>query len=221
MAADNLSTFISLQWLLTRCATDEVRHRRLRPNCSTSLILTVVIAAIAGVGRVESRGGPVAGPAAAGSSTGSRYFRESPSASAASIIGRTTSAAVDPCYDEEGKARRCIPDFVNAAFGREIVASSTCGSPPTVPRCAQQQTGSTRGMRSTGDPTGGFGSQCFACDASSPQHRHPASYLTDNNNPNNLTCWASEPFVDAERNVTLTLRLGKKYEAGLLQHFVD
>lgn len=32
----------------------------------------------------------------------------------------------DPCYDELGVARRCVPEFVNAAFGQGVVASSTC-----------------------------------------------------------------------------------------------
>jgi hypothetical protein len=37
----------------------------------------------------------------------------------------------DPCYDDSGeKPRRCIPDFVNAAFGKHVESSSTCGSPP-------------------------------------------------------------------------------------------
>ncbi|TGZ37130.1 Uncharacterized protein DBV15_05849 [Temnothorax longispinosus] len=33
----------------------------------------------------------------------------------------------DPCYDED-RPRRCIPDFVNAAFGATVEASSTCGT---------------------------------------------------------------------------------------------
>lgn len=32
---------------------------------------------------------------------------------------------IDPCYDENGKARRCIPDFINAAYGQPIIALLT------------------------------------------------------------------------------------------------
>ncbi|CAK5074753.1 unnamed protein product [Meloidogyne enterolobii] len=34
----------------------------------------------------------------------------------------------DPCYDSAGRPVRCVPDFINAAFGKPIVASSTCGT---------------------------------------------------------------------------------------------
>lgn len=34
----------------------------------------------------------------------------------------------DPCYDINGRPIRCIPDFINAAFGKPVVASSTCGT---------------------------------------------------------------------------------------------
>ncbi|GIY20427.1 hypothetical protein CEXT_697251 [Caerostris extrusa] len=37
----------------------------------------------------------------------------------------------DPCYEEMSEPRRCIPDFVNAAFGKEVKASSECGTPAT------------------------------------------------------------------------------------------
>ncbi|UXI17220.1 SDE2 protein [Sarcoptes scabiei] len=53
---------------------------------------------------------------------------------------------------------------------------------------------------------------CKLCDQNDHRYSHPASYLTDLNNPHNLTCWMSEPFIDQQQNVTVTLRLGKKYE---------
>jgi netrin 1 len=111
----------------------------------------------------------------------------------------------DPCYDED-RPRRCIPDFVNAAFERNVVASSICGSGGPTRYCD----GSTSEMVSPG--------QCHVCDNGVPRRRFPASYLTDLNNPNNVTCWRSEPIVSPQSfsaspdNVSLTLSLGKKYE---------
>ncbi|KAH0949724.1 hypothetical protein HN011_001069, partial [Eciton burchellii] len=113
----------------------------------------------------------------------------------------------DPCYDED-RPRRCIPDFVNAAFGASVEASSTCGTG-----------GPTRYCDVTDEPGGNTGiGHCHVCDDSTPRRRFPASYLTDLNNPNNVTCWRSEPLVSSQSfsappdNVTLTLSLGKKYE---------
>ncbi|XP_076756467.1 netrin-1 isoform X2 [Xylocopa sonorina] len=113
----------------------------------------------------------------------------------------------DPCYDED-RPRRCIPNFVNAAFGAAVEASSTCGSG-----------GPTRYCDVIEQPGGGTSiGQCHICDDSTPRRRFPASYLTDVSNPNNVTCWRSEPLVTSQSfsappdNVTLTLSLGKKYE---------
>jgi netrin receptor unc-5 len=78
--------------------------------------------------------------------------------------------------------------------------SSECGNPPN------------RYCISANDDKGDIIHNCQICDASHPKRRHPASYLTDLNNPNNLTCWVSEPFTQQTENVTLTLSLGKKYE---------
>ncbi|XP_044736247.1 netrin-B isoform X2 [Chrysoperla carnea] len=105
---------------------------------------------------------------------------------------------IDPCYDED-RPRRCIPDFVNAAFGIPVEASSTCGQHGPAKYCDSQD-------------------NCNVCDESQPKKRFPASYLTDLNNPNNVTCWRSDPIVTSlspsapPDNVTLTLSLGKKYE---------
>uniref|UniRef100_A0A1Y1M261 Netrin-1 n=1 Tax=Photinus pyralis TaxID=7054 RepID=A0A1Y1M261_PHOPY len=109
----------------------------------------------------------------------------------------------DPCYDED-RPRRCIPDFVNAAFGRSIAASSTCGLKGTVQYCDVLDVG--------GAP------QCNICDDQNPRKRFPSVFLTDINNPNNVTCWRSEPLQPPTSvhappdNITLILSLGKKYE---------
>ncbi|NWU42784.1 NET1 protein, partial [Hylia prasina] len=106
------------------------------------------------------------------------------------------NAQPDPCYDEHGLPRRCIPDFVNSAFGKEVKVSSTCGKPP----CVVTEKGEEQ-VRT-----------CHLCNASDPKRAHPPSFLTDLNNPHNLTCWQSDSYVQYPHNVTLTLSLGKKFE---------
>jgi len=114
------------------------------------------------------------------------------------------ASTADPCYDEMGVPKRCIPDFVNAAFGKAIEASSTCGDP------------ASRYCLTTPEKDGKIVRTCHVCDATSPKRRHPSTYLTDLNNPNNLTCWMSEPYVGgSERqapNVSIHLSLDKKFE---------
>ncbi|MCL4147100.1 UNVERIFIED_CONTAM: hypothetical protein GTU68_067059 [Idotea baltica] len=109
----------------------------------------------------------------------------------------------DPCYDESGsRPKKCIPDFINAAFGRAVKASSTCGNPPSRYCLTEEEKGE-------------ISRRCHVCDAGDPSRSHPSSFLTDLNNPNNLTCWHSspvEPTSSPKGNVTLTLSLGKKYE---------
>ena len=34
------------------------------------------------------------------------------------------------CYNDQGKAQRCVPPFVNAAFNQLVEATNTCGNPP-------------------------------------------------------------------------------------------
>ncbi|XP_054729115.1 netrin-B-like [Anastrepha obliqua] len=110
----------------------------------------------------------------------------------------------DPCYFE-GKPRKCLPSFVNAAYGNPVQASSICGATKPERFCEINRDGSLR--------------ECGMCDNSKSETRFPASALTDLNNPNNVTCWrsASVPVpTDLDTappdNVTLTLSLGKKYE---------
>lgn len=110
----------------------------------------------------------------------------------------------DPCYFE-GKPRKCVPSFVNAAYGNPVQASSTCGSHQPERFCEVNRDGSA--------------GECKMCDNSKPEWRYSANALTDLNNPNNVTCWRSGSITVPNDinsappdNVTLTLSLGKKYE---------
>ncbi|XP_042196978.1 netrin-3 [Callorhinchus milii] len=105
----------------------------------------------------------------------------------------------DPCYDEAGQPKRCIPDFVNAAFAKEVQVSSTCGRPPNR-YCFINEKGEVKTKT------------CQICNASDPRKAHPPSYLTDLNNAHNLSCWQSENFYQSPYNVTLTFSLNKKFE---------
>jgi netrin receptor unc-5 len=97
----------------------------------------------------------------------------------------------DPCIDRHHRYQRCIPDFINAAFHKTIYASSTCGN-PAKEFCSKKNI-------------------CHACDASHIRTSYPTDYLTDINNPNNLTCWQSDDIHLGE-NVSLILSLKKKFE---------
>ncbi|XP_017273834.1 netrin 2 [Kryptolebias marmoratus] len=108
---------------------------------------------------------------------------------------------LDPCYDDTGAARRCIPEFINAAFGKEVTVSSVCGRPSSRSCSVVERSDERPSVRT-----------CQICDASDPRRAHPASYLTDLNSAHNLTCWQSENLNTSPHNVTLTLSLGKKFE---------
>uniref|UniRef100_A0A7E4VYQ9 Netrin-1 n=1 Tax=Panagrellus redivivus TaxID=6233 RepID=A0A7E4VYQ9_PANRE len=107
----------------------------------------------------------------------------------------------DPCYDSAGRPVRCVPDFINAAFGKPVIASSTCGLRGASQYCMLAE-----------DEHGVIRETCETCDAREWGKSHPASLLTDLNNSQNMTCWISEPTTDYPHNVTLTLSLGKKFE---------
>ena len=52
------------------------------------------------------------------------------SVSAAGSSGSSSSDSDDKCFDEKlKKPIACVPDFVNAAYGLPVQASSTCGDP--------------------------------------------------------------------------------------------
>lgn len=92
-------------------------------------------------------------------------------------------APADPCHDDGGAPRGCVPGLVNAALGREVLASSTCGRPAT-----------------------------RACDASDPRRAHPAALLTSAGSTTSPVCWRSDSLTQVPHNVTLTVPLGKAFE---------
>ncbi|XP_070500395.1 netrin-A-like [Chironomus tepperi] len=110
--------------------------------------------------------------------------------------------SADPCYDED-RPKRCMPDFVNVAFGSKIEASSTCGANSPETFCEAD-------------------GKCHICDVNDPSKSYTASALSDIHNLQNVTCWHSEPrlltssanfgFDNTPDNVTLTLSFGKKFE---------
>lgn len=100
----------------------------------------------------------------------------------------------DPCLNNT-LAVKCVPSFENVAFGKEVIASSMCGSPPSR-HCLPNK--SNNELRN-----------CFICDS---RRQYPPTYLTDLNNQNNETCWISQTGINYPNNVTLTLSLGKKFE---------
>lgn len=84
---------------------------------------------------------------------------------AAAAVVRMSGAEMSKCHDGAGQGQRCMPSFVNAAYGRRVVASNTCGT-PAEEYCLQT------GRR-------GVTKSCHICDASRAQLSHNAEYLTD------------------------------------------
>ena len=110
------------------------------------------------------------------------------------LDSRPQDLVIDPCFDsKQKKPVSCVPDFVNAAFGVRVEASSTCGK-------NQQDFCTTINGKE----------ECKVCDNTKDDLAHPAEFLTDLHNPNNETCWHSD-FVGND-TVTLTISLKKKYE---------
>uniref|UniRef100_A0A8C3PCE1 Laminin subunit gamma-3 n=1 Tax=Chrysemys picta bellii TaxID=8478 RepID=A0A8C3PCE1_CHRPI len=114
---------------------------------------------------------------------------------------RPAAGGMDSCYDPQGRAQRCTPAFENAAFGREVRATNTCGSPPE-DYCLQM------GAR---DAT----KLCHRCDAGDPLLHHNATYLTDFHSQEESTWWQSQSMafgIQHPNSVNITLPLGKSYE---------
>uniref|UniRef100_A0A8C3UVT0 Laminin subunit gamma 3 n=1 Tax=Catharus ustulatus TaxID=91951 RepID=A0A8C3UVT0_CATUS len=106
-----------------------------------------------------------------------------------------------PCWDPRGQPRRCMPDFENAAFGRAVRATNTCGSPPE-DYCLHMGAHHASAL-------------CHRCDASDPRRHHNASLLTDFHSQEESTWWQSQSMafgIQYPNSVNITLHLGKAYE---------
>ncbi|XP_038046444.1 laminin subunit gamma-1-like [Patiria miniata] len=106
-----------------------------------------------------------------------------------------------PCYDENGRAQRCQPEFVNAAFELDAEATNTCGLYRSTRYC--RQTGVTGATRA-----------CSYCDSASQRFGHPPNYLTDYHKEKKMTWWQSDTMYEGiqfPNSVNLTISLGKAF----------
>ena len=79
------------------------------------------------------------------------------------IESQSSCCTAAPCYDFfTREARPCFPQPVNAARGRNVTASNTCGKPSTS-YCEISPE-----------------KKCFICNASNALNMHPAEYMVCN-----------------------------------------
>nr|AVK72289.1 netrin B [Isodiametra pulchra] len=112
-----------------------------------------------------------------------------------------------PCYNEEGKATFCEPEFTNIAqrFQQGLEANSTCGAISEETVCQVFPT-----LYPTKTP------QCEFCDArGSEERRHPIESVTDIRvgllADARKTCWMSQPGSD--KPAMIEINFGKMMEA--------
>ncbi|NXT03292.1 LAMC3 protein, partial [Jacana jacana] len=118
------------------------------------------------------------------------------------LLGLGLGTGVSPsCWDPRGQPRRCMPVFENAAFGRAVEVTNTCGS-PAEDYCLQ--TGARHAS-----------ALCHRCNATDPRLHHNASFLTDFHSQEESTWWQSQSMafgIQYPNSVNITLHLGKAYE---------
>uniref|UniRef100_UPI00358E6F29 netrin-1-like n=1 Tax=Myxine glutinosa TaxID=7769 RepID=UPI00358E6F29 len=110
------------------------------------------------------------------------------------------SSQTVPCYDG-GNPRYCAPNSENVTIGRTVTSSSTCGTPREW-FCGREKSSNFSDHEY-------HGVICGWCDAKDPNRSHPVAYLTDGNDPYDVTWWQSSKDQD---DVSLTLSIGKSFE---------
>lgn len=108
------------------------------------------------------------------------------------------------CYDINGKAMRCYPEFINAAHSQPVIVTNTCGEFESE-FCVQTN------IYASNDYGDNRLSKCDVCDARRREKSHPAEYLTDYNSKSNLTWWQSDTMengIQHPNSVNLTIHLG-------------
>ncbi|XP_029636725.1 laminin subunit gamma-1 [Octopus sinensis] len=106
------------------------------------------------------------------------------------------------CYGHRGRARKCTPDFENAAFSLPVEATNICGMEGPQVYCLQV------GVRDASK-------SCHYCDARHAQFDHSPHLMTDYEGQGNWTWWQSETMlkdVQYPNSVNLTLHLKKAFD---------
>lgn len=105
------------------------------------------------------------------------------------------------CYEADGRPSRCMPEFSNAAYLKDISSNNTCGMKRASSYCVQS---GVIGLQKT----------CDTCDASKTKLAHPPRYMNDFVEENVLdrTWWQSDTLLDNKYPVRIILDLGKTFD---------
>ncbi len=105
------------------------------------------------------------------------------------------------CYGTAGEPTRCMPEFVNAAYLKKIVANNTCGLKKPSYYCVQS---AVIGLQKT----------CQYCDSTKKHLAHPASMMNDDveEEAKDTTWWQSDTLLDNMKPVKIVLDLGKTFD---------